>query len=247
MTSEKRLAELSSRISQLASEAHVGETEVRKLLVSGWAQAVEKFLDDGVLDEAEEARLVDLQDRFSLSQAELDVSGAFAKVAKAAVLRELLEGKLPQRMKIGDQHPFNFQKDERVVWAFANCEYLEDKTRRQYVGGSQGFSVRVMKGVYYRAGAFRGQSIERTERVTVDRGLVAFTNKHIYFAGPATSLRVAYSKIVSFQPFSDGLGIVRDAASAKPQIFVTGDGWFSYNLAMNLAQMQVCEPQRAVG
>jgi len=36
-------------------------------------------------------------------------------------------------------------------------------------------------------------------------------------------------------PYSDGIGIHRDAASAKPQIFVTGDGWFTYNLVVNLA------------
>jgi len=46
-----------------------------------------------------------------------------------------------------------------------------------------------------------------------------------------------YAKIVSFEPFSDGLGLVRDAAIAKPQIFVTGDGWFTYNLVTNLSRI----------
>ena len=30
---------------------------------------------------------------------------------------------------------------------------------------------------------------------------------------------------------------MRDAQTAKPQMFRTGDGWFAYNLAVNLAQM----------
>ena len=47
-----------------------------------------------------------------------------------------------------------------------------------------------------------------------------------------------YDKIVDFEPFSDGLEIVRDLQSAKPQAFRTGDGWFAYNLAVNLAQME---------
>jgi len=42
-------------------------------------------------------------------------------------------------------------------------------------------------------------------------------------------------KVVSFVPFSDGFGIHRDAASVKPQMFLTGDGWFAYNLFVNLA------------
>ena len=30
---------------------------------------------------------------------------------------------------------------------------------------------------------------------------------------------------------------MRDAQTAKPQAFRTGDGWFAYHLAANLAQL----------
>ena len=30
---------------------------------------------------------------------------------------------------------------------------------------------------------------------------------------------------------------MRDTQTAKPQVFRTGDGWFAYNLATNLASM----------
>jgi hypothetical protein len=148
-----------------------------------------------------------------------------------------LNGVIPRRMKVGENLPINLQKDEEVVWVFPGCEYLEDTTRREYVGHSQGMSFRIMKGVYYRVGGFKGRPIDRTERVHIDTGIVVLTNEHIFFAGPLKAVRVPYAKIVSFQPFSDGIGIIRDASSAKPQIFVTGDGWFTYNLATNLAHL----------
>jgi hypothetical protein len=94
-----------------------------------------------------------------------------------------------------------------------------------------------MSGLYYRVGAFKGEPVYSTERQLVDQGTVFITNKHIYFSAPAKSLRVPYSKIVAFQPFEDGIGITRDAQTAKPQIFKTGDGWFSYNLVTNLAAL----------
>jgi len=140
-------------------------------------------------------------------------------------------------MKLEANLPVNLQKDEEVVWVFPSCEYLEDTPRREYVGHSQGMSFRIMKGVYYRVGGFKGRPVDRTERVHIDTGMVVITNKHIFFAGPVKALRVPYAKIVSFQPFSDGIGIIRDASSAKPQIFVTGDGWFTYNLVTNLAHL----------
>jgi hypothetical protein len=64
---------------------------------------------------------------------------------------------------------------------------------------------------------------------------MAVTSKHIHFAGGKKSLRVPYTKIVSFTPYSDGIGIMRDAANAKQQVLVTGDGWFTYNLLTNLS------------
>ena len=69
--------------------------------------------------------------------------------------------------------------------------------------------------------------------------MLGLTTKHIYFAGSRKRFRVRYDKIVTFEPFSDGFGIMRDAQTARPQTFRTGDGWFAYNLAANLAQVQV--------
>ena len=43
--------------------------------------------------------------------------------------------------------------------------------------------------------------------------------------------------MASNRAFSDGVGIVPDASSAKPQIFRTGDGCFTYNLALNVAKL----------
>jgi hypothetical protein len=172
-----------------------------------------------------------------MSQTELDKNSSLTKIAKAAVLREVLDGKIPQRLSLDGSLPINFQKGEQLVWAFPQSNYLEDKTRRQYVGGSQGVSIRVMKGVYYRASAFKGHPVDQTVRVHIDSGWVAVTNKNIYFAGSLKSVRIPFTKIVSFEPFNDGIGVMRDAATAKPQIFVTGDGWFTYNLVTNLAQI----------
>lgn len=45
------------------------------------------------------------------------------------------------------------------------------------------------------------------------------------------------SIIVSFDPYDDGSGIMRDAQSAKPQTLRTGDGRFACTLAACLAQI----------
>jgi hypothetical protein len=220
---------------QEARAYDVSEEKVRAAVASGWAQAVAEALDDGVLDEMKEHRLAVVAKQLGFEQDELDVNGAFSQLVKAGVLRDLLNGKVPTRVTIVDGPlPFNFQKTEHLVWVFLGVEYLEDKVRREYVGSSQGFSFRIAKGVYYRVGAFRGRPVERTHRERVDRGIMAVTTKHIYFASAAKSFRIRHDKIVTHIPFSNGVAVVRDAATAKPQVFITGDGWFTVNLLTNV-------------
>ena len=98
-------------------------------------------------------------------------------------------------------------------------------------------SIHAAQGVYYRPSTFRSRNTEWDETVHQDTGLLGFTTKHLYFSGAKKKFRVRYDRIVDFEPFSNGFGIMRDAQSAKPQSFRTGDGWFAYNLAVIPAQM----------
>ena len=124
-----------------------------------------------------------------------------------------------------------------MIWVFKGTKYYESRTRTHYVGGSHGMSFRVMKGVYYRVGAFRGDPVQTTALVHVDTGLLVVTNKHLTFIGPQKSARLKHEKIISHTPYADGIGVCRDAATAKPQIFVTDDGWFTYNVIVNAAKV----------
>ena len=229
--------QLEGGLQSVATENFMDSGKARKALVSVWEGAVTQFLEDGLLTIEEETRLTNFKDRFSLDQSDLDAAGAFSRLVKAGALRDLTEGKFPERMTITGTLPIRLQKSERIIWVFPNTEYFEDRTKREYVGQHSGVSLRVVKGVYYRIGGFRGHPIERTERTHIDTGVFVVTTKHLYFAGNKKSLRIPYQKIISLIPFSDGIGVHRDAATAKPQIFVTGDGWFTYNLLANVKHL----------
>ncbi len=228
-------------ISAVKNTQAFSDEQIRPLLIKGWEISVDKFLDDNLLTDDEEKKLSDFTTHYALTQGDLNDHGAYLKVVKASVLREVMNGVVPQKVKIQGNLPINLQKDEQVVWVFTNTEYFEDKTKRQFIGGSQGMSVRVMKGVYYRVGAFKGQSVETTERMHLDSGWLAATTKNIYFHGQQKSFRVPYQKIVSFEPYNDGIGIMRDASTAKAQTFITGDGWFAYNLCTNIAKLFIAQ------
>jgi hypothetical protein len=228
---------LKTATEDIAKKHLILTSEVPEIIVEGWEKAVDDVFEDGVLTEEEESNLDEIQKHFGFSQKDLDKNGAFTKLVKGAVLREVLKGKIPERVNIKGDLPFNLQKDEKLVWVFQDVQYYEQKTLSHYEGGSSGVSIRVAKGVYFRTSAFRGHPVVTMETIHVATGILAFTNKNLYFTGDAKSFRVAYKKIVSFKSYSDGIGIQRDATTARPQSFTTGDGWFTYNLVMNLSQL----------
>ena len=209
----------------------------RGLLVRAWEAAVEGAIEDGVITLEEENALDRYLDHFGLSKSDVNVNGAQTSLVQAAVIRDITRGIIPQRQKVQGNLPFNLMKSEQLVWVIQGVDYLETVTRRESHGTSHGVSIRVARGLYYRPSTFRSRPVEWEETVKADTGLLGLTTKHLYFAGSMKKFRVRYDKIVSFEPYEDGLGIMRDAQTAKPQSFVTGDGWFVYNLAANLAQM----------
>ena len=235
------LSEDDEMLLRLAESLHGSPLTVRQgedLLVRGWNAAVGAALEDGVLTEAEEDALSRYLDRFDVfRRGGQDHEAMRLKLVKASAIRELTEGIVPKRQNITGQLPFNLMKSEQLVWVFQGVAYLEDVTRREMRGGSQGLTIRIARGIYYRPSAFRSRVVEWEETVRADTGLMGLTTKHIYFVGDSKRFRVRYDRIVAFEPYSDGIGIMREAQSAKPQTFITGDGWFTYNMATNLAQL----------
>ena len=230
---EVALEELSDSLREL----ELSRAEERRLLVQAWEAAVEGSLEDGVLSLDEEAALVHYLSHFGLSVADVDRNGAHRNMVKSATIRALAEGIVPDRLGGSVQHPFNLMKSERLVWLFADVDYIETKTMRERRGTSHGVSIRVAKGLYYRPSTFRSRVHEWEENVHLDTGLLGVTTKHLYFHGPRKRFRVRLDKIVSFEPYADGLGIMRDTQTAKPQMFSVGDGWFIYNLVTNISQL----------
>ena len=231
-----KLDDAHNRILSTARDSYISEDRVQESMILGWERAVEHFFENGRLDEEEEAPLRQFLSRFGLGPDLVDVRGAFSRLVKGAVLRDVMNGVVPKRIEIEGSLPFNFQKTENLIWLFPGTEYLENKVRRHYQGGHHGVSLRVAKGVYYRVGAFKGAPVETTETVSFGKGAFAVTDRHLYFSG-GKSFRVRHDKIVAIDPHSDGVTIHRDAQSALPQIFLTGDGWFTYNLLANISNL----------
>ena len=155
--------------------------------------------------------------------------------SRAQALQALDQGRLPS-WPAPVPISINIIEGEAVIWIFSRVECLADRIKRSYTGSYGGPSFRVLPGVYMRAGAFRGEPITSVDRVSLGHGSLIVTSRHVCFSGSAKAFRIPFAKIASFLPFSDGIGIIKDSASALPQIFLTGDN-FAFHLITRVSRL----------
>lgn len=225
------------RAESVVEALELAPAEARSEKIRAWRQALDEALEDGALSRDEEEGLSSYLDHFGLGRDDVDDDGHYLRMLQSLVLRDTMEGEVSTRVTFAGT-PFNLMKSEDLIWAFQNVRYFKAKTEREFRGTSLGASVRVANGVYLRPSQFRGRWHSREVTIHADTGLLGATTKHVYFHGDRERFRVRYDRIVSFEAFDDGIGIMRDLARAKPEAFETGDGWFVYNLVTNLSQMQ---------
>lgn len=205
------------------------------MAISEIGYSLDRALDDDLLSSEEEAEIIGLRDAAGLTQADLEAAGFQERLVKGATLRDLEEGSPQNRIRLSGPSPFLLQKSERLIWMFQSVGYHEMKQKVQYVGGYAGVSVRVMKGVYLRSGGSRGERISTEHLEKADTGSLGITDKHLYFKGVVKAFRIPLKKIVSVEQFSDGIGVTKEAANPKPQIFAVDDPWFAANLLAKLS------------
>lgn len=215
------------------------EQNLKEIINMSVERLIEDTLEENIIDKKREDYILSLKKYFSLDQQEIDANGFYTKLIKSLVLRDVFEGILPKRCNVTEMLPFVLLKNESLIWLVNDVKYYEEKEKREFIGGHQGLSIRIVNGLYYRAGAFRGKPISTISKEYISTGILGFTTKHIYFYSNKTSFRIRYDKIVSSIPNSNGFTILKDGIAAKQQTFLDGDGWFSYNLIANLSQLDL--------
>ena len=220
---------------ELASMGKLAEQDIVKAVSKGIGKLVDVALSDHLLTADEETRVLDVKNSLSDWLDGTAFSATQERLVKAALMRDIQAGNITERVTIQGQLPILIGKNEKTIWLFNDVNYYETRTRTQYVGGSQGASIRIMKGVYYRVGAFKGERIQSDYVNHSDTGHLLITDKHLHFKGGSKAFRVPINKIISVEMLSDGIKIYKESANPRPQAFGVDDPWFASNVISLLA------------
>lgn len=82
---------------------------------------------------------------------------------------------------------------------------LGTRTMTEYVGSSEGFSLRLTKNVSYRTSSYRGKPQTTVTEIAQDVGPLYVTNQRLVFAGAKEVVSVPLSKVADARAYEDRL------------------------------------------
>lgn len=200
-------------------------------------KAASNFLSDGTLSNDEQKKITDYIQAFGLQLNNIPApyqNGDISKLSQVALIKALQNGIVP---KINIQVPIILGKNESVLWAYSSVSCYQEKVTREWVGRNSGLSFRVCKGVYYRIGRSKGHPVERSSMELQGTGMLYVTNKNLIFWSQMKNMKIPFSKIIGFTPYSDGIEVHRDGASAKRLTLQGFDPWFIMNVISQLTNL----------
>ncbi len=197
-------------------------------------QELTNSITDWVISKEDEERIEKLFDDLEIKENELKNNKDVIVFQRAVLMRNIIEGNIPE-CTVKWWPILNLSKWEKIIYAFDNVSYLELKSKTNYVWASSWISVRIAKWVSYRTSALKWEAIKSMEREESGIGSLIITQKHLIFSSSTKWFKIPFSKIISIQPYTDGITIQRDTAKARPECFQIQDQDFANTLIQNIS------------
>ena len=197
-------------------------------------KAAENFMKDSFLTDKEEMLIRSFASAFSLPIDNLPAQYKdtdLAKIGQMAVLKDFSKGIKPTTFV---QLPVRLAKSVSLGLALGGGRIFQKKIEKEFARNSDGFSFKVMKGVYYHTGRSTGHPIDHEYMEKVAVGDLYVTNQNLIFYSAEKGLKIPYKKLVGITPYSDGIEVLKDGNS-KRMVFQGFDSWFVMNLLSMLS------------
>lgn len=218
-TGQKELQRVMQISNQITSVLPLSNSKMQETYQYMLNQAADNYMKDRLLSDSEQQRIDEYTSTLGLN--------GVTVVEQAKMLKQLQQGIIPQTNIYA---PILLGKDEVALWSYDGVTMWQEKVKREMVGRHSGFSFRVMKGVTYRTGGFRGHPVEHSYMDNAGTGSLYVTNKNIIFHSPLRSAKIPYKKIIGLNPYQDGMGVQQDGANAKRLVFQGFDCSFVLNI-----------------
>lgn len=235
-TDQLDLQKAQSRCEKVLSRFPMNQDDIDDAYLHVLDKAATNYMKNGSLSSSERQKIDDYIHALALPVHNLPAeyqNSEIGKIEQMSIISMIQNGSIPDS---GISAPIVLGRGEKIIWGYQNVNLYQEKVTREYVGRTGGFRFRIMKGVTYHTGGFKGHPVEKSSMEHQGIGTLFVTNRHLIFHSQTKSIKVPYAKLVGISPYSDGIEINRDGANAKRLTVQGFDPWFLLNILPYLAQ-----------
>jgi hypothetical protein len=148
-----------------------------------------------------------------------DFTTKYLDVSQRLVIARANDGRLEP---VAD--PTLMAKEGELVYLEMPASLMKEVVQREWRGGSTGFSFPISKGIRFRTGQIRGQSVVvGTQLQPEDDGMLSITSQRVAFLGSRKTMEFQYSKLMNVEVFTDGIRFNVSNRQRAP-LFAVGNG-----------------------
>lgn len=235
-TDQLDLQKAQSRCEKVLSRFPMNQDDIDDAYLHVLDKAATNYMKNGSLSSSERQKIDDYIHALALPVHNLPAeyqNSEIGKIEQMSIISMIQNGNIPDS---GISAPIVLGRGEKIIWGYQNVNLYQEKVTREYVGRTGGFRFRIMKGVTYHTGGFKGHPVEKSSMEHQGIGTLFVTNRHLIFHSQTKSIKVPYAKLVGISPYSDGIEINRDGANVKRLTVQGFDPWFLLNILPYLAQ-----------
>ena len=226
-------------LKEAAGASFIKPRDLGALCIGGISQMIDAVLEERLLTTAEEERIKEIKDALGPSIAKS--TNLDEKLIKVAILRELKNGQLPDRVDVLGPMPIELRQHETVVWLFNDVVSFRTRAPSSPAAPPPpqtgiGFPA-TDKDLYCGIRAFAGDPLPMDELVEEATGDLMLTNRNIYFIFGDGQRRIPVTKITALQPRADGIQITCEEPQGRCRTFKLDDPWLAANLILGLVKI----------
>ncbi len=191
----------SAVLTRITAENRLTPEDMDPICTQAFQEIAEEALQDDILTEQEEHRLMAIGDVLGIHQERFNRE--FRDLVYRLLIAQVNDGRLP-RISPSDAGII-LRRGESAHASFP-AALLKEVAVREYQGGYSGFSFRIAKGIRYHTGGVRGRSVIVGRKVEQeDRGQLVLTSHRAVFVGERRNVEVGYAKLLNVEVFEDGV------------------------------------------
>lgn len=217
-----------------AQAAFVPREELASLSVAEIGKTIDVLLAQGAPHLPEIQRISELTDELGHGVAE--DSGLNDKLARAVVLAELHEGRVPDAVTVSGPLPFRLARNESVLWIFNRVQSYPQPLR---VSDEQGLNALVgQTDTAFGPSQILNGALPAMEPDEKSEGDLVVTNRNLYLLlSEEAHERIPLSRVSAVQPSENGILVAGTPAEKFSRVFLLDDPGFAFQLIDRLGQL----------